>query len=131
MKTKKILVVDDDEDFLRELSEMLTLSGYAIISAHDSKMVAQLAQSVNPDVILLDLKMNGIDGFEVAQTLKDSSETNHIPIIAMTGYFTSPEYADLIEKYGFRGCLKKPFNPLDLIIRVESILANNKDKDWI
>lgn len=131
MRTKRILVVDDDEDFLKELRETLTLSGYAIVSTHDSKMVAQLAQAANPDVILLDLRMDGMNGFEVAQILKHSSETNHIPVIAMTGYFTSSEHTGLIDKYGFKGCLKKPFNPLDLITRVESVLANNSDQDWI
>ncbi|MDD4954855.1 MAG: response regulator [Candidatus Omnitrophica bacterium] len=128
MTPKKVMVVDDDVDFLKELEETLALSGYEIVAVQNSKNAGNAAAISKPDIILLDLKMEGMDGFEVAQTLKRSPETNSIPLIAMTGYFTSEEHNEIIKECGMKTCLKKPFNPLDLIARIESVLSDGRDK---
>ncbi|MFA5008488.1 MAG: response regulator [Candidatus Omnitrophota bacterium] len=124
MIQKRIMVVDDDKDFLNELQETLAMSGYEIIAIHNSKNAANVAAVSKPDVIILDLKMDGMDGFELAQALKHSPQTNDIPLIAMTGYFTSQEHSELITKCGMKACLKKPFNPLDLISHIENALLD-------
>jgi len=129
MRLKRVMVVDDDADFLKELQETLALSGYEIIAIQNSKNVNNAAAIAKPDIILLDLKMDGMDGFELAHMLKRSPETNNIPLIAMTGYFTSQEHGDLINKCGMKTCLKKPFNPLDLISRIENVLADGKSQE--
>lgn len=126
MGLKRVMVVDDDVEFLKELQETLATSGYEIIAIQNSKNASNAAILTRPDIILLDLKMAGMDGFELAQTLKRFPETNNIPLIAMTGYFTSQEHGELIDRCGMKTCLKKPFNPLDLISRIENILANGK-----
>ena len=119
---KKILVVDDNEEFLDELREMLELSGYAPLATTDSITVLDQVRMAQPDLVLLDLKMQRKSGFQVADELKKCPETVHIPIIAMTGYYTDEEYAQLINSCGIRKCLKKPFNPLDVIAEIEELV---------
>ncbi|MBU4304763.1 MAG: response regulator [Candidatus Omnitrophica bacterium] len=118
---KIILIVDDNEDFLEEIMELLLLSGYAPIITSESITVLEQAKKIKPDLVLLDLKMKEKDGFQVARELKECPETRDIPIIAMTGYYTDEQYAELINTCRVCKCLKKPFNPLDVISEIEQI----------
>lgn len=122
-KKRKILIVDDDKEFLEELQETLKLSGYDSVAVNDSTAVLGRAISYRPDVIMLDLKMDVMDGFQVTEKLKEYPETVNIPIIAMTGYFTKSEHITLIGMSGVETCLIKPFNPLDAISRIEMLLS--------
>lgn len=124
-KKTKVMIVDDDRRFLEELKETLTLSGYESVVINDSTTTVNIARKTRPDCILLDLKMNKMDGFQVIEELKKLPETDRIPIIAMTGYFTRPEYSTLIGMCGVETCLMKPFNPLDAISRIEMVLSEN------
>lgn len=126
MGGEKIMLVDDDAEFLEELQEIIKLSGYDPISVQESKLVFGVARKVKPDVIVLDLKMEGMNGFEVASKLHRFPETSKIPIIAMTGYFTENEHLPLMELCDMKICLKKPFNPLDIIAQIENVLAESE-----
>jgi len=119
MAVKKILVVDDDKEFSEELKELLFLSGYETMVINDSTQTFDAARTLKPDNILLDIKMNGMDGFQVLEKLKQSPETAKISIIAMTGYFTEEEHFRLMSMCGMDTCLRKPFNALDLIAKIE------------
>ena len=127
MSGEKIMIVDDDAEFLEELTETLALSGYAAFAVSDSKAVVEAARKEKPDLILLDLKMKGLNGIQVAQKLKGLKETTHIPLIAMSGYlnnfFTDDSQETLLEVCGMESGLKKPFNPLDVIDKIEKILS--------
>ena len=122
---KKIMVVDDDKEFLEELRETLTLSGYDLIAVNDATLVLDLASSIKPDAILLDLKMPQMSGFQVADELRHLSEVSHIPVIAMSA-FLKDEYAALLNICGIKKCLKKPFHPLDVIAQIEEVLAQKR-----
>jgi DNA-binding response OmpR family regulator len=119
MDEKKILIVDDDKDFLGELKELLTRSGYAVIDVFNSSEALKVARAEKPDVILLDLRMRQTSGFEIADGLKRFAETMQIPVIAMTGFYTMKEHSWLMNFCGIQKCLKKPFNPLDVIAEIE------------
>jgi CheY-like chemotaxis protein len=126
---KKILLVDDDKEFLEELKEMLALSGYKVMGVADSVAAVNAARVTKPDAILLDLRMQAMSGFEVADKLKSFPETSLIPIIAMTGFYTLKEHAWLMNFCGIKRCIKKPFNPLDVIAEIEQAIkeaGNNK-----
>lgn len=123
MVSKKILIVDDDKEFLEELHDMLDSSGYDTVAVNDSSAASEVACLQKPDVILLDLKMGGMDGFQVTDKLKQSPETENIPIIAMTGYLTKGQHFSLAAMSGMEYCLIKPFNPLDVICRIEEALS--------
>lgn len=120
MPNKKILIVDNDQDFLTELEEILSLSGYELITTTDPKQVQEIAQRAKVDVILVDLKMPQMNGFEVAYGVSRSPSLQHVPIIAMTGYFKE-EYAELLDSCGIRKCIKKPFRSLEIIAEIEGL----------
>jgi len=122
---KKVLIVDDDKEFLEELREMLAVTGYDVTSVSDSIAAIKAARTVNPDIILLDLRMTAMSGFEVADRLKGFPDTAGIPIIAMTGFYTLKEHAWLMNFCGIKRCIRKPFNPLDVIAEIENTLKEN------
>jgi two-component system, response regulator PdtaR len=119
---KRILVVDDDKEFLEELKETLGLSGYDVVDVNNSISALDVARSLRPDLVLMDLKMPGKSGFQLADELRHLSELGNIPVIAMTG-FLKDDYIPLINICGIKKCLKKPFNPLDVIAHIEAALA--------
>jgi DNA-binding response OmpR family regulator len=126
MAQKKILVVDDDKEFLKELEETLVLSGYEVKAVNEAAGAFPAAAKTKPDLILLDLKMKGMTGFEVANKLKNYDNTMRIPIIAMSGFFTAEEDDTLLSFFEIHNYLHKPFNPLDIIIKIETVLKENK-----
>ncbi len=119
MANKKVMIVDDDTEFLEELNETMSASGYEMISVNDSTTVVDIASRVKPDLIILDLKMPGKSGFQLAEEIRRLPELEKIPIIAMSAFFKE-EYAFLLSIFGIKKCLKKPFNPLDVITAVET-----------
>ena len=123
MVEEKIMIVDDNRDLLLELNEILECSGYCPISVSDPSIAFEAAQEEKPDVILLDLKMDGINGFQVAHQLKKSKKTAGIPIICMSGYFPVDKRSTLLDTSDMDACIKKPFGILDLLTEIERVLA--------
>jgi CheY-like chemotaxis protein len=121
MSNGKVMIVDDNKEFLEELEEVLAISGYDMVAAQDPSSVLPIAIKEKPQVILLDLKMPGKSGFQLAHELSNSPELQQIPIIAMTGFFKDG-YETLMDLCGIKRCLKKPFNPLDVITEIEAAL---------
>ncbi len=119
---KKVMIVDDDKEFLEELNETLSLSGYDMVAVNDSDSVLGLLKQIKPDVIVLDLKMPKKSGFQLADEIKHLQDMSHVPIIAMTG-FLKDDYIPLLSVCGIVKCLKKPFNPLDIIGYIEEALS--------
>jgi len=125
MSKGRVLIVDDDKEFLNELRETLDLSGYEVIDVAGGSSVQDIASSTSPDVIVLDLKMDDMNGFEVAEELKRFTSTVSIPVIAMTGFFREDEHQPLMNICGIRRCIKKPFNPLDVINAIEAAIKGS------
>ncbi len=121
MGNKKVMIVDDDKDFLEELRETLAMSGYEMIAVSDPLLVLNAASKEKPDIIVMDLKMPGKNGFQVADELRHVSQLMQVPIIAMTGNFKD-EYDPLMKMCDISKCLRKPFNPLDIIAEIEGAL---------
>lgn len=119
---KRVLIVDNDRDFLNELEETLAMSGYEMIAVSDSRQTMDIVNDLDIDVILLDLKMPGKNGFELAYELSHSPKLQHVPIIAMTGYYKD-DLDTLLKSCGITKCLKKPFHPLDVISGIEAVLV--------
>lgn len=120
-KNKEIMIVDDDSEFLGQFEEMLNLSGYDTLRHLSGESALKALDQEKPDLILLDLKMEGKSGFEVANILHNNPATAGIPVIVMSGVFSDEHYRNLIEKYGIRRYLQKPIKPLDVISEIESI----------
>lgn len=116
-----ILIIDDDKDMCQLLKEEFSDS-YTVILAGDGKEGIDMAMKHLPDIIISDIMMPEINGFELCKTLKTRVETSHIPIILLTGK-TSDE--DEMHGYttGADAYISKPFDPAKLSSRVESLIA--------
>jgi len=112
----RILVVDDDTQFAEYLREVLSRFGdqVEVAVANTGFEAGYLAREFKPEVMLLDLMMPTLDGFDVCQRLKNDPVTSHIKIVAMTGYY-SEDNVQRILALGATQCLAKPFETDELL----------------
>lgn len=109
-----VLLVEDDRDGRRMFADWLEHAGFRVEQAHNGLQALERALDVRPDAILTDLNIPGIDGYELTRRLKADERTEHIPILAVTGYgpFTNdPSRAD---RAGCDAILPKPCDPDDV-----------------
>ena len=116
---EKILVVEDEWEIRNLLAEFLVQEGYDVIQASNGKEALESAEKENPQVILLDVKMPGIDGVEVCRRLKEEDKTRFIPIIMVTAL--KDRAVDAFVE-GADDFVTKPFNLRELSFRVRSML---------
>ncbi|PKM83968.1 MAG: DNA-binding response regulator [Firmicutes bacterium HGW-Firmicutes-13] len=115
---KKVLVVDDEKTLVKALTFNLEKEGYEVVTAYDGEEALKQVESDNPDLVILDLMLPGLDGFEVCRRVRKNLD---IPIIMLTAK------GDDIDKIlglelGADDYITKPFNPRELIARVKAIL---------
>ncbi|MDE2486756.1 MAG: PleD family two-component system response regulator, partial [Alphaproteobacteria bacterium] len=116
----KILVVDDIEANVRLLEARLASEYYEVLTAHDGPTALALAASEKPDIVLLDVMMPGMDGFDVCRRLKDDAETRHIPVVLVTALDGRSDRVAGLEA-GADEFLTKPIDDVMLIARVRSL----------
>ena len=109
---KVILAVDDSPENLDVLKSLLT-PGYTVKAAINGTMALKIAAKSPPDAILLDVRMPGMDGFEVCQKLKQQEKTRGIPVVFVTGEDDSNIHA-MAQELGAVGVLNKPVDPVSL-----------------
>ena len=104
-----ILIVDDDLQYANLLQEMISLHDeqVKVRLAHDGFEAGKLVQSFKPDLILLDLRMPTMDGFETCRRLKEDPDTESIRVVCMTGFDSETDRQRILE-YGAEACLRKP-----------------------
>jgi len=112
-----VLIVDDDRDLCTVLGELVASSGYVAKLAHDGASAIRLAEELKPDVIVLDIMLNGMDGFEVCKQLKMRRETNLLPIIMLTA-LSGEENRLRGVRVGANYYLTKPCDPQELLDRI-------------
>lgn len=117
-----ILVIDDDQDLLEEICETLSMEGYAVKGCRSGIFNLHQVNNPKPDLILLDLKMNGMHGLQLAAQLASEPVTSCIPIIAMTGYYTPNEISRFLNLGLVRACVSKPIQPGDLVRKIETLI---------
>jgi len=112
---RRILIVDDEAGITRYLTALLDgFNGARTAFANDGFTAGHLVHVFRPDIVLLDLMMPGLDGFQVCRQIKSDAETCHIRVIAMTGYPT-PEHYQRIIAAGAECCLDKPLDEAGLL----------------
>ena len=121
MPREKILVVDDEEDILELVRYNLTKEGFNVLCASTGEEGLNVAKSKLPDLIILDLMLPGIDGLDVARSLKSEKNTKDIPVIMLTA---KGEEADIVTglELGADDYISKPFSPRILTARVRAVL---------
>jgi two-component system alkaline phosphatase synthesis response regulator PhoP len=123
-----ILIVEDEKDIVKMLEYNLKKDGFKTISALSGEKAVELAQREQPDLIILDLMLPGIDGLEVCKILKKENKTSPIPIIMLTAKSQESDKIVGLE-LGADDYLTKPFSPKELIARIKAVLRRIKEKD--
>jgi CheY-like chemotaxis protein len=119
---KRILICDDDPAILRVIQVNLEVEGFDVLTAHHGEEALEVAHAEHPDLIILDIMMPRLDGYQTCEQLKAAEDTKAIPVI----FLSAKAQASDIEKgkaYGVEEYLTKPFDPSDLIDVVERLLA--------
>ena len=120
--TKRILVVEDTDDNRQILRDLLSAVGFDLIEAVDGESGIAMAQAHKPDLILMDIQLPLIDGYEATRRIKADPALAHIPVIAVTSYALSGDE----EKTRAAGCdayVAKPFSPRQLLSKVRELIG--------
>ena len=118
-----ILLIDDEKQMLTLLADILEVRGYSVITADNGIDGYDLAKSKRPDIIILDLAMPDVDGGQVAQQLRETPQTEHIPIIFLTGLLSKDIEANNKHIVGGNIMFAKPCDFDDLTNQIEALLA--------
>jgi len=123
---KKILAVDDERHIVRLVQVNLERQGYEVVTANDGREALEKVESERPDLVVLDVMMPYMDGFEVLQNLRRNPSTRDIPVIMLTA---KAQDADVFRGWqsGVDCYLTKPFNPMELISFVKRIFKSMED----
>jgi two-component system cell cycle response regulator DivK len=121
--SKRILVIEDQEDNRRIMRDLLTSVGYEIIEALTGEDGVTAAATHVPDLILMDIQLPGLDGYEATRRIKANPALRHIPIIAVTSYALSGDDVKAFEA-GCNGYVSKPFSPRALLARIREFLQD-------
>ena len=119
--TKRILVIEDTEDNRQIVRDLLTSAGYDLIEAVDGEAGVEMAAKEKPDLILMDIQLPILDGYEATRRIKADAALASVPIIAVTSYALAGDEA----KTRAAGCdayIAKPFSPRQLLAKVRELL---------
>ena len=123
--TRRILIVEDQEDNRAIMRDLLSTAGYELIEAVDGEEGVKLARSERPDLILMDIQLPVMDGYEATRRIKSVAELKSIPIIAVTSYALTGDEAKT-SAAGCDGYVAKPFSPRDLLAKVREFLPEGR-----
>ena len=117
-----VLLVEDNDDNLRIYSTILTYAGYHVLEATDGESGLATARSGQPDLILMDVSIPKIDGWEVTRILKADPATSSIPVVALTAHALASDRERAVQ-IGFDGYIPKPAEPRLVLAEVERRLG--------
>ncbi len=121
--TKRILVIEDTEDNRQILGDLLSNAGYELIEAVDGLEGVATAEREQPDLILMDIQLPGIDGYEATRRIRKIPALAKVPIIAVTSYALSGDEAKTREA-GCDGYVAKPYSPRQLLAKIREFLPS-------
>ncbi len=120
---QNIMIVDDNPDLVEIVKRILSAKGYGVQCVYGGEEVFQRLEEQRPDLILLDIMMPRMDGFDVLSRLRRSAETSAIPVILLTG---RSQFEDVLKGYGMGTdyYISKPFTPTQLLNGIDLVLGN-------
>jgi two-component system, cell cycle response regulator DivK len=121
--SQRILVIEDHEDNRQILRDLLTSANFEVIEAVDGEAGLAAAATHRPDLILIDIQLPGIDGYEASRRLRADTRLHAIPIIAVTSYALAGE-ADTARAAGCDAYIPKPYSPRQLLAKVREYLSS-------
>ena len=119
---KKVLIVEDDPSFLRAISHIVTREGYDVITASDGMTGVRMAKVDKPDLLICDVMLPGLDGFEICQQLRNETETAQLPIIILSAKGQEADKTTGL-RVGANEYLAKPIDRELLLEKITSLLA--------
>lgn len=119
--SKRILVIEDQEDNRQIVRDLLSANGYELTDAITGEEGVAFAKRDRPDLILMDIQLPGIDGYEATRRIKADPELRHIPIIVVTSYALSGDDQKAFAA-GCDGYVTKPFSPRLLMAKIREYL---------
>jgi two-component system phosphate regulon response regulator PhoB len=128
MADEKILIVEDEEDVAELIRYNLEKNGYRVESAGTGPIALSMAESIMPDLVLLDLMLPGFDGLEVCRNLKKDPKTSSIPVVMVTAKGSEADIVTGLEM-GAADYITKPFSPRILLARLRAVLRRDKPAD--
>jgi two-component system cell cycle response regulator DivK len=123
-----VLVVDDYTDAREMYADFLVFSGFRVAEARDGSEALEKALEIGPDIILMDLSLPGLDGWEATRRLKQDPRTRDIPIVALTGHALAGDRATAL-KAGCDSFITKPCLPADLVVEIRRMLGGRTGPD--
>lgn len=119
---KRILIVEDNESNIYLISFILKNKGYLVIEARTGEIGVELAIKEKPDLILMDVQLPGIDGFEAVKRIRESEANDKVPIIALTSYAMTGDKQKALDA-GCTGYIEKPIKPETFMDEIEKYLS--------
>ena len=116
-----VVVVDDDREIQEIVTFVLSRNGFEVAVASDGQQLRDVLAATRPDLIILDVMMPGLDGYQIFTNLRENAATRHIPVIIMTAHAENI-YERISLDMGAAEHITKPFHPLDLVGRVQKLL---------
>lgn len=121
-----VLLVEDDRDGRRLYAEWLTQAGFTVEQAHNGLQALERAFEAVPDIVVTDLNIPGIDGYELTKRLKQDPRTRGVPVLAVTGYAAFAADPGRAQRAGCDAVLEKPCSPEDLETAVRNLITNTR-----
>jgi DNA-binding response OmpR family regulator len=121
-ESKTVLYVEDEPEMIDLVRLILSRKGYNVIGAHGGQEGLSMIQQYNPDLVLLDLMMPDMDGWDVYQHIKSGENTRHIPVIVITAKAQSIDKVLGLKIARVDDYISKPFSPSDLVASVQRVL---------
>ncbi|GAB6100567.1 response regulator transcription factor [Halanaerocella petrolearia] len=126
----KILVVDDEENIVQLVKFNLEEKGYEVVTAYDGQQALEVVKKEDPDLMVLDLMLPEVDGFDICREIRKNDQFNKLPIIILSA---KEEEVDKILglELGADDYITKPFSPRELIARVKAVLRRVTSQDFV
>ncbi|HEX5728245.1 response regulator [Microbacterium sp.] len=125
MPSHRILVVEDNPLNLKLVRDVLTVSGFEVVAAPSGEEGVALAQTCEPDLVLMDIQLPGIDGYEALRLLRQNRQLDGVPVVAVTA-FAMREDRERAAREGFDGYIGKPISVRELPSQVSEFLGNGR-----
>ena len=128
MSKKSILVIEDNEQNIYMITYLLEHAGFEVLQARDGRAGIQLAREQNPDLIVLDIQLPEMDGYEIARKLREHSSLGAVPIVAVTSYAMVGDKERVLEA-GYTGYLEKPIDTNTFVGSITSYIGTDNGRN--
>ena len=120
LKKKQILIIEDDRDILQVLETVLTYNEFEVSGINRTDDIYETIKKYNPDLVLTDYLLSGLNGGKICQLIKSNIDTCHIPVMLISAY---PALATSFGNFGFDAFINKPFDINDLVAKIKQLLG--------